>query len=401
VGASFIRCRAVSQPRRQLPSDRGVGTIRLYGGAANSAQTRATVDWMGDDQLQPLVVGAYFDKILANLTRDSSKQSKLFIKFEDLIEDAHARPAAILEKASWAPGDVVQLVDSPQPETLVAEIRVEVALVRARQRLGAATHFKPARGTNETVAELGLWALWAWTVRLADRDALALEPTLELLLTQCAYYREHGLPGVRDIGKAPYYPLLSMATAMLVDDIAAKEFARIRDLYGLPTGEASATMETPPRPGFPKLLLRTKVGRNERLVKVYDQRGNVWRCEICHEKLPGGLRISAAIEYCETCLRREAARDPDEVIAESRETAREGVAMADDHVRFYPLWEIWALRANLRQRRNLRELRREGEELLADTESESYRARIADELAELQEVAALIDGKLRSPDSEP
>ena len=90
---------------------------------------------------------------------------------------------------------------------------VTAKLIATEARLGATTHFKPFfRGQNPTVAEVGFWAIWDWTIlrllRAEDFDGLA--ELLNNFQTQLELYQRRGIPGTTEIGIAPALAAMSV-----------------------------------------------------------------------------------------------------------------------------------------------------------------------------------------------
>lgn len=216
---------------------RGEARIALYGPASADAVTAGTVEWDGDDDAIVHVPSVYFDKILLNLARMPREQERLLENFEEFVESVYDELAAQRGEPLDARVGVVPLVDDPPPGKPLAVIRVVIALAYEKERAMAATDFKPLRAMNETVAELGLWALWDWIVLYVDGHQGALAPILENLRIQCRYYREHGAPGMRDIGKAPFYAMMKGSGDRLAGEIGAIHRLTGAEFRALPSEE--------------------------------------------------------------------------------------------------------------------------------------------------------------------
>lgn len=204
---------------------KGEARVRLYGPPTAAEITAGKVDWEGDEDAIPHVVAVYFDKILYNLSSFRVAQDALLDRLEEVVARVRGELSGRRDGELDARIGVVPLVDKAPPEGQLAEIRIEVALTYERQRAGAATHFKVAKAMDEMLAETaecGLWALWDWTLLVFDSQEAALGPILDNLAVQCAYYREHGAPGIRDLGKAPFHAMMSGAAARLKDEQHAK-----------------------------------------------------------------------------------------------------------------------------------------------------------------------------------
>lgn len=194
--------------RAKLGPGRGQVTIRLYGPPTADEVTAAVIEREGNDELIPHLLGAYFDKILFNLSRMPREQEDLLDRFEAFVyenwerlgdefdEDEQADPAVALVG--------VVPVSQDAPGKPLAEIRVELMMMEDKQRIGATTHFKPLTANNETVAELGLWALYDWLVLSCGGSGRTLYPLLDDLAAQCDHYRMEGMPGTLDLGRAPF-----------------------------------------------------------------------------------------------------------------------------------------------------------------------------------------------------
>jgi hypothetical protein len=197
----FLRRR----PWRPAAGNEGA-VVRVYGSEADESPN-ATVELLGNRGLILHVVPAYFDKILFNLTRMRSEQEALLARFERVLG---------IKLRELTDGDVdllgfVRIVDQPGPVQL-AEIRIEVIFRADAGRLAAKTHFKGWRTGQERLAEMGLYALFDWVVLECDRKPDLLEPILSRLAMQCALYRERGMPGLTDLGVAPFQALSGSAT---------------------------------------------------------------------------------------------------------------------------------------------------------------------------------------------
>ncbi len=208
----------------------GEARIRLYGPPTADEITGGTVEWEGDEETIPHVLAVYFDKILYNLSRFRAAQDALLDRLEDVVARVGGELSERRDGQLDARIGVVPLVDKAPPEKPLALIRIEVALAYERQRATAATHFevmKVMKTMTAETAEAGLWALWDWTLLVLDGREATIAPILDNLAVQCAYYREHGPPGVRDLGKAPFYAMMAGAGARLVEEQDAADAARL------------------------------------------------------------------------------------------------------------------------------------------------------------------------------
>lgn len=199
----------------------GEARVALYGPVSADEVTAGTVEWTGDEDVIPHIPSVYFDKILLNLAQMRGEQARLLDSVEEFVERIYAELSPLRNETLDARVGIVPLVDDAPSAKPLAEIRVEVALAYEKERAMAGTHFKPLKAMNETVAELGLWALWDWTVLVVDGHEAALAPILKNLRVQCRYYREHGPPRVRDIGTAPFYAMMKGSSDRLAGEIGA------------------------------------------------------------------------------------------------------------------------------------------------------------------------------------
>lgn len=152
----------------------------------------------GEPSMVPHLPAAYFDKILSNTGR-GGEGSYLLLRAREFWQYARAgwpeKPERVLARR-------FPLLDEHPSEPDIV-IDVEVLGAFDTERIGATTKFKPLKAANPKVAELGLWAVWDWTVQ-ALPSVEDVEAVLDNLLIQCDYYESNGLPRLRDIGKAPF-----------------------------------------------------------------------------------------------------------------------------------------------------------------------------------------------------
>lgn len=185
--------------RKQAAADSLHATVQIWTGTGGMGLEGVSVGWQGELSLVPHLPGAYWDKALANLSNMRREQDDLFRRFSGMLMEA-AR-AVSEEQALSLAGLPGAPPDAGEPD---ATVTVDVTMLSERERLGAVTKFRPAlMAQNPTVAEIGLWAIWD-AVATATRDS-EYRPMLAGLLYQVEYYKEAGLPGIRDIGRAPFY----------------------------------------------------------------------------------------------------------------------------------------------------------------------------------------------------
>ena len=180
----------------------------------------AVVRFSGDKEIIPCLPGAYFDKIFSNLRADPVAASDLLHRATAVFADfEHA-----IEEDGWAYGDVMVGVGDRSPPIpgkdgapVAAAYVVDdadgrpmaqvVTRVKATDsRLGATTDFEPPLlGENPTVAELGFWALWDWTVAVCvikqAEDMVIV--ALERMTMQLGLHEVQGVPGITEIGLTP------------------------------------------------------------------------------------------------------------------------------------------------------------------------------------------------------
>lgn len=159
----------------------------------------------GDDAAIHFLVPAYLDKILFNLTQMPSEQAELLARVEEFVDAAYEklkRYGGVFTTVGVAPLSTERPLGSP-----FAEIEAEVSFIEEAGRAGAVTNFRPLEAANERVAELGLWALWDWSVAAGSADDAAVEFLLDVLSVQCAHYRTNGMPTLLALGIAPFFAL--------------------------------------------------------------------------------------------------------------------------------------------------------------------------------------------------
>lgn len=213
------RVERVSFFRRKRVTGGGEALIRLYGHGPTADQlTASTVQWKGDADALPYLLPAYFDKIVFNLALMPREQQALLERFAGFVNRARADLARTPGTMVDARIELAPIIDEPPSEQPVAVIRVELILIPEQGRAGAATYFTPVEAENETVAELAWWTLWDWSVRPFGDNKALVEFILNALAVQLAHYRRRGVPGLMDLGRAPYAALQTAAAGL--DDSA-------------------------------------------------------------------------------------------------------------------------------------------------------------------------------------
>jgi hypothetical protein len=205
--------------RRKEEDDsiRGQALVGLYGADHVEA---AHVRWDGADAAIHFLVPAYLDKSLFNLGRMPADQSALLERVEHFVADAREKLESYGSGFLAATRKVSLAVERPDARPFIT-IQVEATFHEDAARASASTEFTPLEATNESVAELGLWILWDWSVLAGSGESTAVRFLLDVLSNQCAYYREHGMPGIATVGEASFVAL----TRRLSDDMSAEGVA--------------------------------------------------------------------------------------------------------------------------------------------------------------------------------
>lgn len=125
-------------------------------------------------------------------------------------------------------------------------------------RLGAITWFHPTR-TEPIMVHLGLEAVWAWTKASYPNEMQALATNL---LYQCEYYDIEDLPGLRTIGKGPFYGAMSGNRDRLKYEIAA---------FGGITAEEFDALSRPERDKLNREHAEATMPSREDLLRHLDQ----------------------------------------------------------------------------------------------------------------------------------
>jgi hypothetical protein len=174
----------------------------------------------GEPQYAFFLPGTYLDKALVNARNVDGASQRLL---------AHVTAVATTALADWreqkqTPITNIVPLQEEWPSPPDASIEIELTGSYQAARFGATTKFKPLRAENETVAELGMWAIWDWslgevaswqrsdeTVSESDdteadeyEEVDVVEDLLRKLLAQCMLYERLGIPRVRDVGKVPF-----------------------------------------------------------------------------------------------------------------------------------------------------------------------------------------------------
>jgi hypothetical protein len=156
-----------------------------------------------------------------------------------------------------------------------------------------------------------------------------------------------------------------------------------------------------------------ETGSDSRVVELYDADGNkagrifdagdrVWQCDMCQARLQGGVCISAAVDCCESCARRFADADPEQLLAEHKRSIDEGLGSAGqavedvDHlVAIYPRWRLVS---RWKMRRNVLGLQRRLEEDKQDLRRPERRDSFAEMVDEFGQAVRIIDEHFRAED---
>jgi hypothetical protein len=154
-------------------------------------------------------------------------------------------------------------------------------------------------------------------------------------------------------------------------------------------------------------------GSYSRVVELYDAEGThagrifdagdrVWQCDMCQARLQGGVCISAAVDCCESCARRFADADPEQLLAEQKRSTDEGLESASqavedvDHlVAIYPRWRFFP---RWKMRRNVLGVRRRLEQEKQDLRRPERRDSFAEMIDEFGQAVRIIDEHFRAED---
>lgn len=189
----------------------GRAVVGLYG---NDSVESVHVEFSGESAAIHFLVPSYFDKILFNLTAMPGEQRMLLDRVEEFVVSARQkldRYGGIFASA----GKVPLAAERPRGKPF-AKVTVEAMFFEEAGRAMASTEFAPLEATNDTVAELGLWTLWDWSVAAGGGEDAAVDFLLDVLERQCASYRAHGMPDVASLGSAPF----EAVTQRLAQDMA-------------------------------------------------------------------------------------------------------------------------------------------------------------------------------------
>jgi hypothetical protein len=182
----------------------------------------AVVSPKGDDHLLRHTPAAYFDRILANLAEARPTATALLGRVQRFLdgmrEEDHdsllsglAGPQRLTIPGGGGVPILAPVVRDEEEESGKQYAEVRAVIQSSRDRIGAEAHFKPrAAGQSPTIAELGFWALWDWTIlELLDRGAFGpLADAVNTFDIQLAMYHQHGLPAARTVGVVPWNAVL-------------------------------------------------------------------------------------------------------------------------------------------------------------------------------------------------
>lgn len=148
--------------------------------------------------------------------------------------------------------------------------------------------------------------------------------------------------------------------------------------------------------------LRDEDGKQARIYNAGDE---TWQCGFCENQLRGGVRISGAMEICESCVRALAHAPSEELLEQWRTRFGAGLAMADrsveglgDLLSIYPPWRLFARRRLRREVLGVRRNLRDHTEYLGEPDG---RESIAEMIDGMSELVAIIDRYFRAPKTEP
>jgi hypothetical protein len=363
----------------------GRAQIRLEPDSVGPGQEIAEpgVEWTGDDRVRPLVLPAYFDRILFQLADKPAERRALYERCRDFAE---ATQRQLETTALWdietPPDHFLVRAGAVQPTTIEVEVEVD----QKRQSAAASARYRPRSSQNDTVAELGFWALWEWMLQMAKQQQLILGRTLDLFASQCAYYRQHGFPERGTLGAAPFAPLAMTLLESAVETAAEQQLAKLAAGFGISQEELVRQAR---RRREPRLLRRIKVGPSQIEAEIYEQGDTTWACDSCLGYKEGGLRIVTSLEWCERCLRGLADRSIEETIAEDREEALRRHADANALKTVFS-WRNPIL--HFKARRDAKELGGNAERWLADMQTQDYREQVALEIEGYCDIVTAIDG---------
>jgi hypothetical protein len=136
--------------------------------------------------------------------------------------------------------------------------------------------------------------------------------------------------------------------------------------------------------------------------RIFDAGDRVWQCGMCRARLQGGTCISAALECCESCARRFADGDPEQLFADWKMSIDEGLESANravedvDHlVAIYPRWRVLS---RWRIRRDVFGVQRRLEHDKQDLSAPEGRDSFAEMIDEFRQAVRIIDEHFRAED---
>jgi hypothetical protein len=197
---------------------------------ADKSVESVSVDCFGAEEMLPHLPSVTIDKLLIDLCDNKKQQAELFDRFERMLENAVATSPS---RATFG----VPLVD-PTPGKPDVTLKIEMSWIYEKGRLGATTKPKPQFRSPlryEALADIALCSVWDKTMtRLSDPD---YEAILSNLGFQRDEYSMSGLPGVRDVGKAPHYAAMKGSADRLAADVAAGSGLTLEEFRALPDEE--------------------------------------------------------------------------------------------------------------------------------------------------------------------
>lgn len=199
----------------------------------------ADFTWAGPVAGVTIVAPALLDKLLVNLSRAPNEAEALLRRVEifvdpnrhvtrrfgqstdnvfanvvgivGLSEQQHELAASLgAERYSNVAFLQAMLDDYGLSQFILADVTIKAQLIPKSGRMEATMKMHPRKANNPIVGELAFWALWDAGWLMLEGQAQVTMATVNLVNRQCKYYRENGLPGLRDLGAAPYCALESI-----------------------------------------------------------------------------------------------------------------------------------------------------------------------------------------------
>ncbi len=176
-------------------------TVKVFLDGAKNVEA-VLVESAGDDGFLPFLVAVALDKLLADLVNDEATRLDLFYMLRGKIDIALAE-----EGPATFGMPLVVTADRCPDVTMTVAMRASLK----RRRFGATSTSRPYFRTPlpySTLAEVTLYSLWDWSLASIESPE-DQELMLSILVQQCDYYEAHGLPKVRDAGRAVFYAVMS------------------------------------------------------------------------------------------------------------------------------------------------------------------------------------------------